>query len=129
MTPSGSEHTTSCRQVKHLVNPGSQKKSTVAEVPRSDLSPIPQIVVAWGDDRRCAVEFWPRPDEVSSADSPWRCDDIDVVDAAAKVGTHDAVDIVPETAFGAVLFYNADPVSSGDQKAEEFGAAAVGYAG
>jgi hypothetical protein len=50
MTPSGSEHTTSCRQVKHLVNIGSQKKSTVAELRRSDLSRIPQIVVGGGDD-------------------------------------------------------------------------------
>jgi len=51
-----------------------------------------------------------------------------VVDAAARINPHHTVYIIPETGFGPVMFDDCDPVSFGDQEAEVFRAAAVGYA-
>src|SRR5216683_4416086 len=81
---------------------------------------------------RALAEDWhrgdaPRPFRLSSGSRriTWRCDDVDVVDAAARVGAHHAVDILPENAFGPVWFDDADPVSFADQVAEVVRAAAV----
>src|SRR6516164_1026489 len=58
-----------------------------------------------------------------------RCYDIDVVDAATRVGRHHTVDIIFKTVFRPVFFDDPDAVSFGGQEAEVFWTAAVGYAG